>query len=269
MTSFQKIIKYFALALAMYLIVNIILGIIFGINLITNIKSIDDNKIDASPDLKTISKESYHSLEIDLASTNLIIENGPNFEIKTNNQKINLKNKYNKLILEEKTHYLFKNKSYDLIITIPNDVILNDFEADFGAGSINIDNLNTNELSLDFGAGKLNIDKLNVNTKADINLGAGEVIINDAIINNLSLEGGVGDFTLNAILKGNNQVSAGIGKINLKLEDSIDNYKIKTEKGIGNIKINQEDIRNNTINGNGNNLIELEGGIGSIEIITR
>lgn len=269
MTRFQKVIKYFAIALATYLIINIIMSIFFGLSIFSNVLGITTNnpKNEVKENI-SISKEKYTSLDIDISSTNLTIEYGKNFEIISNNDKIITTKKNNKLYILEKEHKIFKNNNNALTIIIPRNTTLNEVQIDSGAGNIQINGLNTNNLSLDFGAGKATINNLYVNNKTEIDIGTGEVIIDNGIINNLDLDGGVGNFILNAKLTGNNQISTGIGNLSINLLDSLNNYKIKTERGIGKTKLNNSNIKNNIVYGTGINLIDIEGGIGNIEINT-
>ena len=52
---------------------------------------------------------------------------------------------------------------------------------------------------------------------------------------------------------------------NINLLDKIENYKIKIEKGLGTVKINNDSVKNG-IYGEGTNSIEIDGGVGSINI---
>ena len=98
--------------------------------------------------------------------------------------------------------------------------------------------------------------------------GAGEINIDNADINNLDLDMGIGKLTLTAYLKGNSEINAGVGSINLNLIGSEEDYLINLDKGIGLATYNDNEMKNNTTYGNGNNKIMIDGGIGSIKIKT-
>lgn len=122
------------------------------------------------------------------------------------------------------------------------------------------------KLDLNLGAGNAIIDKLEVENKAEIEGGVGRLEISDGTINNLHLSMGVGESILNAKLLGKSEIEAGIGSVKLNLTGKEEDYKIKVEKGIGSIKLQGENLKNETTYGNGINIIDLEGGIGNIDI---
>ena len=77
---------------------------------------------------------------------------------------------------------------------------------------------------------------------------------------------GVGSCKLNLEILNNSEIDAGIGKIDLNLIG--DNYKFKVNKGIGKITINNNEMKDKTITGTGTSFIDIDGGIGEINIKT-
>ena len=77
---------------------------------------------------------------------------------------------------------------------------------------------------------------------------------------------GVGKLTLESSITGHNDIDAGIGELNLNLIGSSSDYKIKVNKGIGTSTLNGETIKNDTYYGEGYNIINIDGGIGTISI---
>ena len=75
---------------------------------------------------------------------------------------------------------------------------------------------------------------------------------------------GVGELDLSAKLSGNSDIDAGVGRLNLNLIGN--DYKIKVDKGIGSASINGNDIKDDTYYGEGSNIIDIDGGVGSIDI---
>ena len=270
MNQTQKIIKYLAIALAIFIIINIISAIIFGIILATRIfyPEIIDNKdlnFDEIQELN-LTNEEIMNIDLDLSSTSLVIKTNDIFKIETNN---NLKTKINKntLYIEEKNYrFNISDNSHELIIYLPNNMVFNDIDIDAGAGRIDIEKLSYKNTKIDFGAGKAVINNLNITSTAEIDGGAGEIIINSSNINNLDLDTGIGNFEVNAILTGNTEINSGIGKVTVNLLNSINNYKLIINKGIGSIKLNKEKINGDNFYGDGFNIIEIDNGIGEIEI---
>ena len=91
MTTTQKVIKYIAIAFAIFLIVTIISGILTGSYKLLNVLGLihTDNGI-VTENLNVISNETKElsSLNIDLSFTNLNIKSGDTFKVETNNSRI-------------------------------------------------------------------------------------------------------------------------------------------------------------------------------------
>jgi len=266
MLKTQKIIKYVAIGFAIFLTINIISGIMFGIISLGGIFSNNDNNPkDKLENLNITNNIKF--LDIEVKSTNIIMKESTTLNAETNNKYIKLKQSNNKLTIEEQKHNLFnKNNNTDLIIYIPTNYTFNEVSIENGAGKIDIESIYTEKLELELGAGKVDINNLTVTKSIDIDGGAGEVNITNGNINNLDLNMGVGKLTLNSTVRGNNHIDAGIGDLDLDLIGTTYDYKIKVNKGIGNATLNGEKIKNDAYYGEGSNLINIDGGIGNINI---
>lgn len=263
MITSNKIIKYVAIALALSLTVGITLFIITAITQFGNI-FIKSNSNENYEEIKT--NTSFSILNIDVETINIVIKEGTNLKIETNNKYLKIEEKADKVFITEKKHSIFKNDDSDLIIYVPDELIFDIVALESGAGRVNIEQLKTRKLDFDLGAGKVEIDSLTVLTNAEIEGGAGTISINNAVINDLELDLGVGKVDLTANLTGYNQINCGVGSSNINLIGSPTNYKIKVDKGIGNVALENEKITNNTYYGTGNNIVDIDGGIGKIAI---
>ncbi len=262
MTNFQKTIKYIAYALAICLIVSIISSIIGLFESITTTVKNDDEEITT---VLEGNNPEINSLNIDLKLSNLVIESGDKLVVKTDRDYIKIKKNNNKVTIKEKNH-ITKDR-YILVITVPS-TMFEEVNIETGAGSVQIEKLITNKLNIDLGAGKLNIDYLEVASHADIDGGAGKITINDGKINNFDLDIGAGETNIKSALFGKSEIDCGVGNLNLNLIGNLSNYKFDIEKGIGTIQVNENSIAGNGIVGEGNNEIEIDGGVGSIKIKT-
>lgn len=90
--------------------------------------------------------------------------------------------------------------------------------------------------------------------------------IDKLITENLDLDLGVGKITLTSKLTGINEINSGVGETNINLLGIKEDYQIKVDKGIGSIDIDGENILNNTYYGNGTSRVDIDGGIGSINV---
>ncbi len=251
MTTVQRIIKYLAIALAIFIIIAISSGILLGLNIYSDLLGLTKtensrNEIKAeiqvnNKDTKVFNSE-IKSLKIDLAYASLDIIQGDNFKVETNSRDVSSKQDGSRLVIKEKSVNLFKvDNNKRVIVTIPKDVTLDIARIETGAGQLQIEKLVTKSLNLDMGAGKVTVQNLQVTQDTKIEGGAGKVEILSGKLNNLDLDMGVGNFSIAATLTGNNKVDAGVGKLDLKLEDGTDNYTIRVNKGIGSIKIDNKE----------------------------
>ena len=71
---------------------------------------------------------------------------------------------------------------------------------------------------------------------------------------------------LTSALTGESDFDLGIGESNITVIGNKDDYKFDIEKGIGNITVDGEGVSNIKRQGNGNNSIEVNGGIGAINL---
>lgn len=271
MTSGQKIIKYIAIAIAIFLIINIIgiiLTIFAGLGIFFNVKEAITNTENFEEVIDDYPIEEITNLDIEINYSKLEIKNGDTFKIECNNEKIYTEKKGNKIEIKEKNNWFNKQETSNITIYIPENKIFERTEIEAGAGEINIDKLQTNNLTFSIGAGKVQINELEVFEKAEIEGGAGKADIISGELHNLDLEMGLGELNLTTKLIGNNVIEQGIGKLSINLTDNIENYKIRTSKGLGSITINGNEVQDGNTYGNGENNIRIEGGMGAIEIVT-
>ena len=267
MTTGQKVIKGFAISLACFIIIFIISIIVCGLVTFFNIYDYDDNKIESDKNLIIENNYDILSIDIDLSYTNLIIKNGLELKVETNNKDVIIKEDNRVLEIEEEKKHFFKNyEDYELILYIPKDKIFEKIEIDAGAGKIEIETLKCNNLKFKFGAGKATINNLISIKESKIEGGAGSILIANGSLNNLNLDMGIGKFELTSNLTGNIKIDAFIGEVLLHILNKKDNYTFKIDKGIGTIKIDSSNISKEGIYGTGKNYIDIDGGIGKIAI---
>jgi len=266
MSKVHKIVKLFAVALAILIIGSIISGIMVGFTILSNAFDNKESNLDSLKELNILNNN-YSVLDIEIESSNILIKNGTDFKIESNNKNISINEISGRLIIKEKNNNWFNNKEVsDLVIYVPVSYILDEVSLDSGAGNVDIDSLITKKLDLDLGAGKVTINNLESSSKTEINGGAGEIIIKDSDITNLDLDMGVGKLVLDSKILGNSEINCGIGQVNITLLGGQTDYKIKANKGIGNFSISGVSVSDGTYYGNGSNFIDVDGGVGEINI---
>lgn len=268
MTTSQKIIKYLALSLAALLIITIFSSIVLALNIFSGVLGLNNPDSDKNMQIVDIQNTDIKIINIDIASTKLEFRNSNEFKIEVNNDRLKIFEKGNKLEIEEQNHF-FLNMFNDskLIIYLPVSKHIEEISIASGVGSVKAQLVYTDKFELDIGAGNVEIDGLYVTERSDISGGVGSLFINNGRINDLNLETGIGTSKIHSILTGNNDIEMGIGSLDVNLLTELDNYDIRIDEGIGSVKLNDQKITN-AVYGNGQSKLNIEAGIGSIEILT-
>ena len=258
MTIFRKVVKYLALILAIFLIVAMI-------KLITDFSFGNNSNYNGFSNVKGAKVE---KVKIELSVIDLLIQEGTSFNVESTTDDLNIYQTADKVIISEKERHFFRGKNNQkLIVTIPKNKIYKDFSVVTGAGSIQVETLNSQNVSLVLKAGKLEVDNINVTESITVNSNTGSVKIKNGVLNNLNLKLKIGECLINSQLNGNNEISSGIGTVSLVLPSDVKNYKFKIEKGLGSVTINDEKVKEKDFSV-GKNVVELKAGIGGISIIT-
>lgn len=254
----QKLIKAFAICLAIFIIVSIINTVVYFASSIFSVNNDVNMNENYSSEIKNI--------KIDIGTSNLIIKKGDTLNVTADNvsKRFKVDEESNTLTIKEKSVNVFRNKKASkVIITIPNN--LKDLSIDFGAGKLEISDINTSRFNLDQGAGKVTITNL-ISGKTDIDGGAGELNITNSALEDLDLDMGAGRFYFSGHIVGNSKIDQGVGELILDLYG--EDYTIKASKGLGSITINGENYSKDATVGEGINDIKIDGEVGSITINT-
>lgn len=276
MTTAQKVIKYLALALAAFIIINIVSACFFGLFLFGSMLGLTSGEEigDMVEESMSIHLEESVYLDVDLEFSSLEIrwadEREQNLLIEKNNKEIVCTQQENKIsIVDKEANWFARNDERKVIVYLPIDIKLEKVTIQAGAGTIYIEEMETNELELEIGAGTVEIENLQVLQKAKIEGGAGKTDILNGKIHKLDLDAGIGKFYLRAALTGYNKINMGIGKLDLELLGNEEEYSIKADKGIGSVTLNGEELSADREYGSGQNTIDIDGGIGSISVTTQ
>lgn len=263
MTTFQRIIKYCAIAFAIFLIISIIGGIFEAIGMFSGVFG---NKSVGNMKTHTIS-QSIENLDIELSAVELKIISGDRFSVESNHKYLVVKNDDKTLeISESKVPFGTSTKGVTVVLTVPEGFVFEDASIETGAGELDITSLSAKTLNLDLGAGETEIGSLYALTRSKVNTGAGELTIHNGELNDLTMDIGVGEMNLTGILTGNCEVDFGVGEASLTLLGNSDEYEIKLDKGIGDATLNGMKMNDDSTYGSGKNHIDIDGGVGSIKI---
>lgn len=263
MTTFQKVIKNLAFVFAIVLTVSIIGGLLGVVGLFGGL--FDEDAVLEDAKTYTVS-DNITELDISINAADFTIKQADAFSVESNLKNLTVKEKDGVLIIEENKRFGVTYTGAALILYIPADTVFKKADITTGAGRLTVDSLSADSLKLELGAGEVNIGTLTAAKKADIDGGAGRITISGGTLHNLDLDMGVGQLNLTSAILGNSEFDLGIGESNITLIGSKDDYDIDAEKGIGNITVDGETVSNLNGNGNGENDIEINGGIGAINL---
>ena len=235
MTEMQKIIKYCALALAIFLIFIIVTTIAnVGYNILekTDLINNSNSKLLKNNIVISNNESEIREIDIDIKSSNIILKTAKNFKVETNNKDIKYSYEDGKVLIKQNNvnkWYFNKNNNSKLIFYIPSEISL---------------------------------EKVNLNNNV------GDVKIDFEKISNLNIDLDVGDIFVKSMLSGKNTIKSNIGDINLELLLKQEDYKFEFDKDIGEVKLNNNKIKRDTITGNSNNNLKIKTNIGDIKINT-
>lgn len=235
MTEMQKIIKYCALALAIFLIFIIVTTIAnVGYNILekTDLINNSNSKLLKNNIVISNNESEIREIDIDIKSSNIILKTAKNFKVETNNKDIKYSYEDGKVLIKQNNvnkWYFNKNNNSKLIFYIPSEISL---------------------------------EKVNLNNNV------GDVKIDFEKISNLNIDLDVGDIFVKSMLSGKNTIKSNIGDINLELSLKQEDYKFEFDKDIGEVKLNNNKIKRDKITGNSNNNLKIKTNIGDIKINT-
>lgn len=269
MTSIQRLIKLIADAIAIGLVVAIIGGagtVMLAVSGITSLKNeIKEAKANEEYTLYNV-EDGISNISLNLSTASLAVKQGDSFSV-YHGEGFKIKNKKGILYVEDTVKEVLNiTSSHTVIITVPKNKTFSKVSIASGAGSIYIERLTCDTLDLDLGVGTADIDYIKVNSKAKIDGGVGEMTINKGTLNNLDYSVVVGQSNITAKLTGKSEIEAGIGDVRLNLKGGESIYTLKGETGIGAIRISDKKLTDDGVIGSGKNIVEIDGGIGSVRI---
>lgn len=265
MKSWQKTIKYLAIALAIFLAVSIVGGVISVLTTINFFFGGSRQALDVEDVI--IQSDMIDTLEIDIAAAELNIVTGEEFKVSCDSENVSIQALNGKLTVKEKKKYFSSyTEKATITVSLLADTMFEKVSINGGAGKVSAQHITTQKLELDLGAGEVSITELNALKKAEIDGGAGAITINGGEIHNLDLDMGVGALTMRAALSGKSELSQGVGETNITLLGSKDDYCVEVDKGLGDITVDGIKMKSGGIYSNGAARVEIDGGVGEINV---
>ena len=277
MNTAQQIIKALAIVLAILIIGGMIGGIaIAGMTLSYIFDDRDGSTSIVEDNISLLEGEieaetTLSELRIYTRVSSLIIMTGDELQVKAPVGRVGIQQSRSSLEIREKKTYFWERwgeRPGQIVVVVPSEVELDKFVLESGAGRVEIQGLTTKQALIDLGAGRTEISRLVATEVVEIDSGAGHLAVRESKLHNLDLDMGAGLVEIVAELSGINQLDAGVGKLELVLSGEETEYQFKVEKGLGSITLNDEKIGDGTIRGSGSTVIDIDGGVGAIQIRT-
>ncbi len=263
MTAFQKVIKYLAMAFAIFLTVSIIGGIISLFGLFAGFFEGDA----VADDIKTYAVSSDISrLEVNINAADFSIKQGESFLVESNLKHLTVEDKNGVLYVKETKKFGSTHNGALLTLYIPADTMFEKISIKTGAGKLSVEQLSADTINFELGAGEVEIESLIAASEVDIDGGAGKITIYSGSLHDLDLDMGVGQLNLTSALTGECSLDLGIGESNITVIGERENYKLDIEKGVGSITVDGTEVSDMKEKGNGGNSIDINGGIGSVNL---
>lgn len=265
MTTVQRIIKYCAIAFAVFLIVSIIGGIIGAAASVSALSGDED----AVGEMKSYAvTETVKNLEIDLSGARLEFRIGDRFSVESDHKYLKVESVDDVLsVKEDHPAFGFYSEGAQVILTVPRDFFFERVAISAGAGTVKADTLLAEKLSLDLGAGEVDIGELTATARASINSGAGELRIGGGEMANLDFDIGTGEASLKSRLTGDCSIDYGVGELELTLLGTREDYGITLDKGVGKATLDGVKMTDDAVYGDGENIIGIDGGVGELKIV--
>lgn len=280
MTSFQKVIKYCAIAFAILLAVGIISGMASAAFAV--VSAVSGNFGYSFHSEKTIDvSESFtdvKSLDIDNSTGNLKIMTGDTFKVEaekvSENFEANVSSNGVLHISENESDFEFFGFNFDgfdspnskITLYLPSDFAAEEAKIDTGAGTVTIEGLHSDYLYISAGAGNITGNNLAAE-EVKIEGGVGNVELEGVEFTDADFNCGVGNLDLQGVLLGNNKIDCGVGEVTLDLTGNLEDYDLDIDSGVGTIRVNGEKIsEEENIDNDGANSIKVDGGVGDVRI---
>lgn len=297
MKPVQKVIKYLAMAFAVFLMVTILSGIVsavagvswsndaFGDNIeYSNIT----NEYDGVKDLE-ISNHSGN-MNITYGDVSKVVVEGKNvpstmtMEVTSDGTLVIDESSKNFWIISI-FNWGFNNKRTEINITLPRDFIAGNAYLENGSGRFDVQGLKANSIKFDGGSGRFTGTDMKAN-KADIAAGSGGLELTNCIFGSTSVDGGSGQiqlidnkfndsefyvgsgsFYFSGEFDGPVKVDGGSGSITMEISGNESDYYLDFNDGSGGIWLDGKRVDHyNSDNKGADKEIEIKGGSGRVSV---
>lgn len=269
MRDAQRAVKAIAVGFAILLVYGIIVSVLGAGMIVGQIFGVEQGAAEEWSETVISDKGDFAELCVNVGSVNVRMERGEEFQVWADNEVVEFRRDTDKVYIEEKDFdWLSRREKWggEVKIILPEDLELERVNLEAGAGTVLVNDLKVKELDMNLGVGRAELNGVEVTQKTKVDGGAGLLVIRDAEFEKLDLDMGVGKVEIEVEISGKSKIDAGLGKLELNLKGGREDYKMKFSKGLGVITLDGENMNDGAVWGDGENEIEIDGGVGAIEI---
>ena len=237
----------------------IILSLVALVGCVSGTVAIGEHKTyNVSSDIK--------SLDIEINAADFTIVHGDKFSVESNLNNLTVSDNGGVLNVVENTRHAVSYNGAVLKVIIPADAVFENVSIKTGAAKLTAQSISADNVKLNLGAGKVQFDNIDAKERIKIKGGAGQINVLDGALNNLTLDLGVGRLDMTAQLLGNSNLKFGVGESCLTLKGNRDDYDFDIHNGVGKINVEGIGASNFVSGGNGENHVNIKGGVGETNI---
>jgi DUF4097 and DUF4098 domain-containing protein YvlB len=270
------------MAFAIILSITIIFGIVNAVGALISVATGETFFHNSKDNMDNINFDEdftgVKSLDIDISTGSFQIKSGDTVRVEAKNVPNSFKAEVTKdgtLSIDQSKNGIhfwgfnfngINSPSAKIILYLPADFTAENAFISTGAGSVSIEELHSKYLTVSTGTGSINGNDMSADN-VDIDGGVGSSNFREVSFKDAEIKCGVGSLSLQGELLGDNSVDCGVGGVNLNLKGKVENYELDVDAGIGTVRVNGEKIKDKyKDNNNAANSIEVNGGIGSVNI---
>ena len=302
MNGIQKVIKYCAMAFAVFLsviiigsIAAVVLKVVAGVA-IGNEISESRERVDLSEQYSAeeIAAEGINSILID-CNGEILVQPGDvlsveasdvveGYEIRLENGRISLKNREPEFLENWLSWFDDVAVQEKVVVTIPAGFVPDEVKLYSGSGKVSVEKLTAGLLFVDSGSGKVLISDASL-TETELDAGSGSVTVNNSKLGKLYLDSGSGAIRMENVvaedadvdsgsgavkytgeLTGNCDFETGSGSVALTLNGSEEEYRIEADCGSGTFRVNGKKLEDGSYGRNVKGELNIDSGSGSVSV---
>jgi hypothetical protein len=272
MNTFQRVMKYIAIAFAIFLTIVILGGIVSVVSgLASFIFGGEVKTIDYSKEFNNV-----EMLNIKHKAGKLSVRPGDGFKVEASNVSDDFRAEVinGTLFIEEPDFmrrflwFNFGTSRERSVITVyvPEDFVAKRIDIDSGAGDVSLEDLSADYLKINAGVGKLYGKRLTA-MRVDADGGVGDIRLTDVNFTDVDFDCGVGSIELSGMIFGRSELECGVGSVDVKVNGAREDYALKVSSGLGTVRVNGDKVSGDyRDNYKSDNTISIEGGIGEVSI---